>query len=390
MIKERVLVVHNNYQQRGGEDTVVEAEISLLKQNGHLVELFEKSNHSISEMPKVKLAYSTIWSSDSAQEFSNVLTSFKPDIVHVHNTFPLISPAIYWVAQRHNIPVVQTLHNFRLFCPQGMLLRDSKVCEDCLGKVPWRGVLNKCYRESYLQSAVLSSMLITHRLMGTWQNKVSRYIALNKFCRDKFIEGGLPAAKISVKPNFVDFGIPVDYERSGFLYVGRLSHEKGIATLANALRNDTYSFIRVAGSGDQEDLLRPYSNVKLLGMLNQDAIRDEMYRASALVMPSIWYENFPRTLVEAFACGLPVVASRIGALADLVEDGVTGLLFDPSSSEDLAKKLRWVRENPEEMKKMGQSARQHYLSSFTPAINYKQLIDIYRQAMGKNGMIESE
>lgn len=385
MTKERILVVHNKYQQRGGEDSVVDAEIALLEQNGHRVVLFEKNNHDIVDLPKLQLALGTVWSNPSAKEFASALDSFKPDIVHVHNTFPLISPAIYWVAHRHNVPVVQTLHNFRLFCPQGMLLRESKVCEECLGRLPWRGVIHKCYRQSYVQSAVLSSMLVTHRLVGTWQTKVSRYIALNNFCRDKFIAGGLPADKISIKPNFVDFGTPEIYTRSGLLYVGRLSHEKGISTLAKAMQIEPHLSMRVAGTGDEEPLLKPLSNITLLGMLNQDAIRDEMYRASALVMPSIWYENFPRTLVEAFACGLPVVASRIGALAELVEDGVTGLLFDPSNSEDLAKKIRWIRENPEAMEKMGQSARQHYLNSFTPEINYEQLISIYRQAVGNRG-----
>lgn len=379
----KILFVHNAYQHKGGEDTVLEAEAALLSSRGHVVENFTRHNNDISQMSRVSVAIQTFWSTPSAKDFEAQLRSFKPDVVHVHNTFPLISPAIYWVADRMGVPVVQTLHNFRLFCPQAMLLREGKVCEDCLGKLPWRGALRGCYRESRLQSTVLASMVSLHRGLGTWQNKVTRYIALNHFCRNKFIEGGLPAERIVIKPNFVDFLPPIAVDRKDFLFVGRLSAEKGIDTLVAASRMVEAASIQVAGTGPEAELLNAVPNIRALGALTGDQVREAMAGAMALVLPSIWYENFPRTLVEAFGCGLPVIASRIGALEELVEDRVTGLLFEPGDQASLADTMRWALEHPAEMAAMGKAARAHYEANFTAERNYQQLLAIYEGAVAE-------
>lgn len=379
----RVLVVHNAYQHKGGEDTVMEAEVALLRSRGHEVELFTRHNDAIATMPKLAAAANTVWSASVAAEFECTLGAFRPDVVHVHNTFPLISPAIYWVAARLQVPVLLTLHNFRLMCPQAMFLREGKVCEDCLGKLPWRGALRGCYRESRLQSTVLASMVSLHRGLGTWQKKVTRYIALNDFCRNKFIEGGLPAERIVVKPNFVDFSPPIAVDRKDFLFVGRLSAEKGIDTLVAASRTVEAASVQVAGTGPEAELLNAVPNIRALGALTGDQVREAMGGAMALVLPSIWYENFPRTLVEAFGCGLPVIASRIGALAELVEDRVTGLLFEPGDPASLADAMRWALEHPAEMAAMGKAARAHYEANFTAERNYQQLLAIYEGAIAE-------
>ena len=289
--------------------------------------------------------------------------------------------ALYWAASSAGVPVVQTLHNFRLLCPQAMFLRDGKVCEDCLGKVPWRGAVRGCYRGSKAQSSVLASMVTLHRALGTWQNKVTRYIALNDFCRNKFIEGGLPADRIVVKPNFVDFDAPAVAARSGFLFVGRLSAEKGVDVLVEAIRVLDGAKMRVAGTGPESGLLPGVAGLEALGALAGEAVRVEMSQAMALVLPSIWYENFPRTLVEAFGCGLPVIASRIGALAELVQDGITGLLFEPGNARDLSDKMRWAQAYPAQMAKMGRNARALYEAEFTAERNYAQLMQIYKDAV---------
>lgn len=343
--------------------------------------MFERSNAELNEGSKLAAAVETIWSQDSGRAFRAALKEFRPEVVHVHNTFAKISPAIYWEAARAGVPVVQTLHNFRLLCPQAMFLREGKVCEDCLGKLPWRGAVRACYRDSVAQSAVLSSMVTVHRAMGTWQKKVTRYIALNDFCRRKFIEGGLPADRIVIKPNFVDFDAPPAGIRSGFLFVGRLSTEKGIETLINAARSVGGATIRVAGTGPEAHLLDGVPSVQALGGLDGDAVRQQMSSSTALVLPSIWYENFPRTLVEAMACGLPVIASRIGALAELVQEGVTGLLFESGNAADLAAKLTWANNHPEEIRAMGIRAREIYEEKFTARRNYAQLMEIYEDAM---------
>lgn len=379
----RVLVVHNAYQHKGGEDTVVEAEVALLRSKGHEVELFVRNNDAIVNMPRVAVVVQTVWSLPASHDFDLVVNRFKPDVVHVHNTFPLISPAIYWVAKRNRIPVVQTLHNFRLMCPQAMFLRNNQVCEDCLGTLPWRGALRGCYRNSKLQSTVLAGMLTIHRALGTWQNKVTRYIALNEFCRTKFIEGGLPANRLVVKPNFVDFPAPPAGQRLGFLFVGRLSVEKGIQVLVDASLKLKDIDLKVAGTGPEERLLSGSPQLKPLGALTGNQVREQMSQSQALVIPSIWYENFPRTIVEAFGCGLPVIASRIGALADIVQDGVTGLLFNPGDADDLAEKIQWAHDNPAKLAMMGINARALYESQFTADINYQQLIGIYEDAINE-------
>lgn len=388
----RVLFVHNTYQHRGGEDSVVEAEIAMLRQCGHEVIEYRRHNDEIADASRLGLVLNTFWSRRTVSDMATLIADARPDVIHCHNTFPLISPSLYWAADRAGVPVVQTLHNFRLLCPQAMFLREGRVCEDCLGNVPWRGVVRGCYRDSRVQSAVLAGMTATHRLLGTWQQKVTRFIALNNFCRNKFIEGGLPADKLVVKPNFVDWdsdpvaqSLPNEPRAGSFLFVGRLSEEKGIAVLAqSATRMDEAFTLRVAGSGPEAHQLNGVRGVTPLGPLNADAVRAEMERAQALVMPSICYENFPRTLVEAFACGLPVIASRLGAMAELVADGETGLLFEPGDPQDLADKMTWALAHPDAMAEMGRKARAHYEAEFTAERNYGQLMAIYADAIRAN------
>ncbi|MBU1425982.1 MAG: glycosyltransferase family 4 protein [Gammaproteobacteria bacterium] len=377
----RILIVHNAYQHRGGEDSVVEAEISLLRSRGHDVETYLRSNDDVGGMSSLALARQTLWSSRSWRDMAERIDSFRPDIIHVHNTFPLISPSLYWAADRAGVPVVQTLHNFRLMCLNALFLREGKVCEDCLGRSPWKGVLRKCYRGSGAASSVLAGMLSLHRGLGTYQNQVTRYIALNEFCRSKFIEGGLPAERVVVKPNFVDFAAPQTVSREGMLFVGRLSVEKGISTLIKSLALSPGTRLRVAGDGPESGLLDGVPGVNKLGSLPGEKVREEMSRTLALVVPSIWYENFPRTIVEAFACGLPVIASRIGALADIVRDGETGLLFEPGNPRDLADKMAWAQAHPQAMLEMGKRARQEYEEKYTSERNFGQLMAIYAEAI---------
>jgi glycosyltransferase involved in cell wall biosynthesis len=380
----RVLVAHNFYQQAGGEDTVVNAEIELLRAHGHDIEIYGRTNDDIYDIPHVKVAGQTFWSRHTSKDIADLVLTFKPDIIHVHNTFPLISPSIFWAANKANVPIVQTLHNFRLLCPQAMFLRDGKVCEDCLGNVPWRGVMHGCYRGSKSQTAVLAGMTTAHNLIGTWHNKVARYIALNDFCRQKFIAGGLRADLIAVKPNFVDAPAIADTTRNGFLFVGRLSPEKGISTLAAAAKLLNNPPICVAGVGEESALLENIAGLESLGKLSSEAVFSKMAASTALIMPSIWYETFGLAALEAFACGLPVIASRIGALAELIEDGETGLLFEAGNADDLASKMQWALQNPEKMRQMGKNARALYQAKYTPEQNYVQLIAIYKAAINDN------
>lgn len=377
----RVLIVHNSYQRRGGEEIVAEGEAALLRRNGHEVQIYGRHNDAIGNMPKVAVALETLWSRRTVDDLGKCIVAFNPDLIHVHNTFPLISPSLYWAAAEKGVPVVQTLHNFRLLCLQAMFLRNNRRCEDCIGKLPWRGVLRRCYRDSTAQSAVLCGMLTMHRAIGTYQHKVTRYIALNGFCRDKFVEGGLPRDRISIKPNFVDSPAPINAPRTNGLFVGRLSQEKGIDVLLGALTRLPGKILNVIGEGPERERTQIHGRLRSLGAKARTEIMAHMQRSSYLVMPSIWYETFGMVLVEAFACGLPVIATRLGVMQDLIEDGRTGMLFDPGSSIDLAEKIAWADRHPEEMHRMGRNARETYMEKYTPQHNYEQLMTIYRQAL---------
>jgi glycosyltransferase involved in cell wall biosynthesis len=379
----RVLIAHNAYQQRGGEDIVAEAEAQLLRDHGHEVLTYQRHNNELAHIGRLQAAVDTLWSRRTTRELGELLRTRRPDVVHVHNTFPLISPSLYAAAHDAGVPVVQTLHNFRLLCPQAMLLREGKVCESCVGRAPWAGVVHACYRGSRAQSGVLAGMLVLHRALGTWATKVQRYIALNNFCRDKFIQGGLPASRIVIKPNFVDLAAPPPLPRRGLLYVGRLAPEKGITTLAQAARGLPPGSLRVAGTGPEAERLAGLPAVVMLGALNAAQVAQEMAQAIALVVPSLWYENFPRTLVEAFACGLPVLASRLGALESLVEHGRTGLHVEPGDAPAWAAAMQAALDDTPRMATMGAAARELYEREYTAAANHRMLLAIYEQAIAE-------
>jgi glycosyltransferase involved in cell wall biosynthesis len=374
----RVLLAHCRYRERGGEDEVVESEAELLRSRGHAVEFLVRDNRDIAS--PTEAATAALWSHRAARETRALIETFRPDILHAHNTFPLLSPSIYWAAHAKGVAVVQTLHNFRLFCAQAMFLRDGQVCEDCIGHLPWRGVVRRCYRGSLTQSAVLVGSLGLHRTLGSYRAKVTRYIALNEFCRRKFIAGGLPPGKIVVRPNFADIGATPPQPRWGGLFVGRLAPDKGVGTLRAALQDSDAPF-DVIGAGPEEGTLRGLPSVRLLGRVRQPEVQARMRRASFLVLPSLWYENFPRVLIEAFACGLPVIASRIGALTELIEPGKTGLLFPAGSAPELRQAIDWARSNPNRMEQMGLNARERYEAEYTPEINYRRLVAIYEDAI---------
>lgn len=381
----RVLLVHNAYQQRGGEDSVVESEAALLRQRGHDVQVLLRHNDEVNELSRLSLAAQTLWSNKTVAQLNAQMARVRPDVIHVHNTLPLVSPSVFWAATRARVPVVQTLHNFRLLCPQATLLREGRVCEDCIGRLPWPAVIHRCYRGSGAQTAAVALMLSAHRGMGTWRNKVSRFIALTQFGKAKFVQGGLNPQQIDIKPNFIDWvPMPQWAERQGGLYIGRLSVEKGIKVLMQAMRDLPQHRLTVIGSGPYENAMQELAGPAFLGAKALPEVLARLGAASYLVLPSVCYEGFPRTLVEAFACGVPVIASRHGALEELVDDGRTGLLFSPGDATDLVDKIRWADANPLCMQTMGRAARAEYELHYTPERNGQQLEEIYRRAMAES------
>lgn len=376
--KSKVLLVHNRYQQQGGEDSVVDEEMKLLETNGHHVKLYTRNNTDIDRSDRILLFLNAIWSKRTIRDLEQLISVEKPDFIHVHNTFPLISPSVYWVAKKHNIPTIQTIHNFRLSCIQAMYIRNMKVCEDCLNKGPWRGVIRKCYRGSILASVVSAAVLQFHRIIGTYHNKIDVYIALNEFCKHKLVEMGLPREKIKIKPNFVILQHKKRQTRDGNpLYVGRLSEEKGISVLVNAIKSIPDQVFDIVGDGPQKEILRGLSNVRLLGKLDQAGVYKLMQKTPFLIMPSVWYENMPRTLVESYGNATPIIASHIGALGELITHMRTGLLFECGSVDDLINSISWALQNPDEMNKMGLEAHTDFMMKYTDKVNYRLLMEIY-------------
>lgn len=383
----KILIAHNRYQQSGGEDAVVQQEKGLLQTQGHIVKLYLVDNDSLTSLPeKIKVAFQAPYSQKSKKSFLACLKKFQPQIVHIHNFFPILTPAIYDACIAMGIPVVQTLHNYRTICPGALLMREGKVCEICIRQSPFKSVLHRCYRNSFIGTFAVARMVAYHRRNQTWENKVNRFIALTRFGKMKFVEAGFPPEKISVKPNFCNIKIPKktneEKSRKGCLFVGRLSREKGLRTLMAAWENLKLP-LRIAGDGPLIDQIKDanLSNVSILGTLSPEQVSMEMSNAAFLVMPSEWYEGFPMVLVEAFAHGLPVIASRLGAMAEIVEDGRTGLHFDPGCSEDLAQKVEWLEAHPEECRQMGENALQVYEEKYTPTKNYSTLQDIYNEVI---------
>jgi glycosyltransferase involved in cell wall biosynthesis len=392
----KVLIVHNTYQQPGGEDVVFDQERQMLERAGHQVVTFCRSNweaEAYSGLRRIALAKRTIWSSGTREGFLSLLRQEKPEVVHVHNTFVMISPSIYSACYEARVPVVQTLHNYRLLCPAATFFRDGQVCEECLQGSLWRSVQHACFHDSRAANAVIVAMLSYHRMRNTWDREISCFIALSEFSRSKFIEGGLPAGKIFVKPNFVypDPGVCTS-ERGYALFVGRLSPEKRVSTLLEAWKRCPLSvpMLVIGGGPDRAELEMQAARsglrqVRFLGQLPRDATLAAIAKARFLVFSSEWYENFPMTIAESFACGTPVIASRMGAMREIVTDGRTGLHFAPGDPEDLARKVEWAWTHPNQMHAIGLEARREYESKYTAEQNYPALMEIYNHAMTRMG-----
>lgn len=390
--KQKILIVHNYYQVPGGEDTVVENEKNMLIDNGHKVLLYTRHNDDIKDkniLQKLLLPLETIFSLKTYRDIKRIIKKENIDIVHVHNTLPLISPSVYYATIHSKVPVVQTVHNFRLLCPGATFTKKGMICEDCMHKGLICAVKNRCYRESFTQSLISTVNLAFHRAIGTYR-KVDGYIALTQFNKEK-LKSLINEDKIFIKPNFVDFGYKKSTISDGqkkFLCLGRIDKLKGIDIILKAWKEIKDEELYIVGSGSYEDEAKKFvldnkmSNVKFLGFKSKYEVRELLENTKGLVIASQCYEGFPMTIVESFALGVPVIAGNIGNLSKIVKNNKNGLLFKYDSYIDLKNKVELLK-NEELQEQLSQGAYNSYIEKYNKEINYSELIAIYK-TIGEN------
>lgn len=385
--KPKVLLVHNYYQIPGGEDTVFNNEKKLLEDNGHEVITYTRDNEEINNFHLLKkLCYplNTIFSLKTYNEVKKIVLDNQIDIVHVHNTWPLISPSVYYAAFHYNIPIVQTIHNFRMICPGATLYHDGKICEDSLYKGLWHSVKLKVYKGSFIHTLISATTLKIHRVIGTY--KKVNYIFLTEFNKKKILElnknGHIVIAedKTFIKPNFVNIDrelIEFEQRKNQFVFAGRLDKLKGIDILLESWKEIKDFDLIICGTGPEEEWCKKFieengiSNVRMMGFVQNEKVMDIIAESKALILPTQWYEGFPMTIVESLACGTPVIGSDIGNVGSLIENGVTGLKFEYNSVESLSKFVRTITD-------MVSSSKDKFDESYIASANYQKLLQIYQ------------
>lgn len=382
----RILFVHNLYKGGiGGEDIVLNQEINMLNKEGHIVDLFSLSSESISSrFSKIKTAINLTYSKASKLKIEDKIKAFSPDIVHVHNFFPLITPSVFDACIENNTPVVHTLHNYRLICPSGLLMHNNRIYEKAIIKGPFSTVIDKVYRDSYFGTFALARMIDYHKKNKTWDTKVDQFIALTSFSKSKFLEAGFLENRISVKPNFIDDNGCNFKKEDYYVFVGRLSEEKGIPLLLDCFSNLKSKLI-IIGTGPLKkqvvDAEKRCPNIQYLGFRDKSYVIDKLKNAKALIMSSIWYEGMPMTMLESFSVGTPVIGPNIGGVKEMIDDSINGLIYKTGNLQDFITSINTFDEDLDLQIRLSQGARNTFEQKYTPEKNYKILMNIYNIAI---------
>ncbi len=382
----RVLIIHSRYLSgpTSGENSVVEDEARLLAEGGHRVGVWQPTPKRVGGLGLARTGIDATWSREAVSRVRRILRERRPEIVHFHNLFPTISPAVLRVAADEGAVPVMTLHNYRLMCLPATFLRGGRICEDCVGRPPWPGVVHRCYRGSLPGSVALATSLSLHRALGSF-DRVALFLPVSEFVRGKYIEGGFPPGRLRVKPNFAWPTTRRVGSGDHFLFVGRLSPEKGIRTLIEAWK-DVPAKLLVVGDGPEEARLRSIAppNVEFTGAVPRERVADFLMGARALLLPSLWYEAQPRVIPESYAAGVPVVASRIGGLPDFVVEGRSGFLVpthDPAGWAEVVVRLL----NDAEAERLGEGAFRLWSDRYSPERALEDLENSYRDALSADG-----
>ena len=371
----------------------VELESQLLKDKGHDVRvLFFQNSNPEGPVGKITKGIRAIYDRNSYRVVKNEIEVFRPDVVHVHNFFYAASPSIFYAAKKMNVPAVLTLHNYRLICANALLLRHGKVCELCVNNLlPLAGIRYRCYHNSMAESAFVTFVTSTHKLIRTWDKNISRLIVLTQFAKSRFVGSSIRVdeQKLFIKPNFIpDPGLGETNREDFFLFVGRLSYEKGIDVLANAFAGlPTQKLVIIGDAADSQAEMARFldnSNITLKGRLNKDGVLAYMKRCKALIFPSTWYEGLPFVIIEAFATGTPVIASRLGSMAELVNDKLNGFLFEPGNVTDLQQKIHlFLQTERQDRNALYENARTTYVQNFSPEKHYQTILTLYETVIAE-------
>lgn len=393
----KILFIHNRYQFQGGEDTALDAQIELLSERGHEVKVVRFDNKKISKngFPLAD-GFNAVYNVSSGKHIKDEIDLFKPDVIHIHNIFFLASPSVLYAAHKSRVPVIFTLHNYRLICCNALLLRNHTVCELCTKKtLPLSGIKYKCYRSSHVQSALVTGITSLHKMVGTWKSKVDTYISLTEFGKAKLLDSSLrlPAEQLVVLANFVaDPDVDNLPRQKFFLYVGRISPEKGLPVLLDCFASMPDQALVIVGDGpdktDLENQYKGFPNIRFYGQQSKADVFKLMHQAQAFIFPSIWYEGLPFTIIEAFSVGTPVIASRLGAMAEIVEDGFNGFHFEPGNVQDLARVVTRFADSGEEKQKIYEQAKHTYKEKYHPDVYYKSIMSIYNKAIKSKSLLQ--
>lgn len=380
----KIAIAHNQYQFRGGEDVVVEQESKLLERKGHHVVKYIISNDNITGFfSKVSAFLNLTYSNSSRKSFYKFLVREKPDIVHVHNFFPLLTPSVFDACKDLNISVVMTLHNYRLICPSALLFHNHQIYEKSIRNGPMSTITDKVYRNSYIATYALARMIKYHKNLNTWSDKVDKIICLTQFQKDKFQEAGFNVSNFVLKPNFKfsNPNNPISVRQDKALFVGRLSEEKGLRLLLESF-TDLNIDLEIAGIGPLAVLMNNLPrNISYLGNIDSSEVIAKMSTARCVVMPSLWYETFGLVLIEALSVGTPVICSNIGAMASIIKDGETGLHFNVGDKESLKDKVRLLFSDDRLHHSMSNNAFFDFRQNYSDSVNYRQLLSIYDDAL---------
>jgi glycosyltransferase involved in cell wall biosynthesis len=387
----KILIVHNFYQISGGEDAVYENEVKLLFNNDIEVTTVTVNNDGINSFfSKIKVIFGTVFNPFRLFTFINILNSSKPDVVHVHNFFPLLSPSIFWACKIKKIPVVHTLHNFRIVCPTATLMFDGSIEENSVKKNSFWAIKKRVYRDSLVGTFVLVMMIELNKRIGTWSNATTKLIALTEFAKNKYIESGIPSSKLVIKPNFVEHDTSPNFEKHNYaIFVGRLSEDKGIQKLIEAWSDIDYPLV-IVGDGPEKELVVNSGNENIIykGKLGKSEVLDLVSKARFLIMASTWYEGLPMVLIEALSVATPCLVPNLGGMAAVIEDGTNGLHFEPNNIKDMRNKIDILRQDDALLRELSKGAYTDYVQKYRADTNFQLLMDIYEEAikdLGANG-----